>query len=421
MKLLNLKIGNKKLIIIIFPIIMSTISMTMITQKLFTSFAYIITLFIYIVTFKIIFEETMHVIYNISITCIFQLILNRDIVIGIMAILCNQSMYKTIQSYESYLLSFALCRIVMLILSINFNNVCNIKEAKKLLINIKKLNTITLTTTGLAIILLNSNYTYYYSGSTTSPIVMLTNRICIGYCFYCALKMGMKSIKWVEDEVLYRAKILTVDHNKSMNKKRDEYSKLLKMYNHDFKSILNNVKSLLNMGDIEKAKKIILEFDDQVQNVMEDNKEFSNNVLVNAILNRLSEECDTKNINFEAECYIPEEIKLPELELIRIFNNLSSNAFEACIKQDKFENKWINFRSYVKEDSLIIYQINSFNGQIKMVNDKLISTKENGKLNGVGVESIRHIVEEANGIALIKVEKDKKEFKFLIKIPITIK
>ena len=72
----------------------------------------------------------------------------------------------------------------------------------------------------------------------------------------------------------------------------------------------------------------------------------------------------------------------------------------------------------MKNNYLIIYQSNSFDGHIKFRNDKLITTKKNKKLHGIGVESIKHIVTSVNGIALVKVEKEKKEFKFLIKMPL---
>ena len=79
--------------------------------------------------------------------------------------------------------------------------------------------------------------------------------------------------------------------------------------------------------------------------------------------------------------------------------------------------KWITFKSYIKDNNLIIYQSNSFDGYIKFRKDRLITTKKDKKLHGIGVESIKYIVNKANGIELIKVDKENREFKFLIKIP----
>ncbi|WP_208377434.1 GHKL domain-containing protein [Clostridium perfringens] len=335
-------------------------------------------------------------------------------------VLCQKkSMYQVVQVYEIYVLSFALCRILMFILGINFEKICNLEMAKKLLINRKRIKLLNLTVISIVIILLNSNYTYYYSSDvSTTTFHMLVNRICINICFYCALNMGIKSVRWVEEEVFYKSNLLNLEYNENLNKKIDHYSHLLKIYNHDFKNILLNIKDSIEIGDNEKAKKIISEFDEKIQYISSYNKKLSNNLLVNSLLNRLYEDCSSNNILFDSDCYIPGNLSISELELINIFNNLSSNAFEACIKQDTDEKKWIRFKSYVKDDNLIIYQINSFNGYIKFRNDKLITTKANKKFHGIGVESIKHIVNEANGMALIKIDKEKREFKFLIKIPL---
>lgn len=415
-----LETRNKKMLRI-YPILMSCISMILICSKIYTVIGYIITFSVQMLILRFVFSNSVSVIYNMVIYQIFHMIVNRDIVIGIFSIVLRKSMYQVVQSYELYILSFALGRILILILSYNFEKICDINMAKKLLINIKRLRGLILTITSLVIILLNSNYTYYYSSDiSTTTFHMLTNRVCINVCFYFSLSMAIKSVKWVEDEVLYKSNLLNLEYNKNINKKIDDYSNLLKMYNHDFKNILLNIKDSIEIGDNEKAKEIILAFDEKIQDVTNYNKKLSNNSLVNALLNRLHEECNSNNILFDSDCYIPSNISITDLELVNIFNNLSSNAFEACIKQDNTESKWISFKSYVKDDNLIIYQNNSFNGYIKFRNDRLITTKKNKKLHGIGVESIKHIVNEANGMALVKVDKENREFKFLIKIPVAM-
>lgn len=54
-------------------------------------------------------------------------------------------------------------------------------------------------------------------------------------CFYFALSMEIKSVRWVEEEVLYKSNLLNLEYNENLNKKIDDYSNLLKMYNHDLK------------------------------------------------------------------------------------------------------------------------------------------------------------------------------------------
>ncbi|EOU2077225.1 hypothetical protein C4D33_15275, partial [Clostridium perfringens] len=247
---INLLEVRNKLMVKMYPICMAIISIILIREKTFMPIVYIITFFIQMIIFKIIFYDSIGVIYNIIIYQIFHIIINRDIVNGILSIIFKKSMYQVVQSYETYVLSFALCRILILILGVNFEKICSLDTAKKLLINRKRLKSLILTVTSLVIILLNSNYIYYYSGDISGiTLYILVNRICINTCFYFALSMGIKSIKWVEDEVLYKSNLLNLKYNENINKKIESYSNLLKIYNHDFKNILLNIKDSIEIGD----------------------------------------------------------------------------------------------------------------------------------------------------------------------------
>ena len=79
----------------------------------------------------------------------------------------------------------------------------------------------------------------------------------------------------------------------------------------------------------------------------------------------------------------------------------------------------IIFKSYIKDDFFILYTQNSFNGEIIIEQNKIRTTKRNKKQHGVGIESIKNIVESANGIALFDVNEEKNMFRFYIKIPLS--
>lgn len=417
--IVNLKIDIKKALLI-FPMVVSIIVTIIIIKKVVLLDAYIIIFFVYIIMFKIIFDETLSSIYMLSIYQIFQIIINKDIIVGIIALINKKSMCEIIQNYNMHLFILILTRIIMCFLLIKvFNKPFYKNSLKKIILYRKKLIANILTTSSLTIILIASNDTHhFFSYINTSTYITLINRICIYFCFYFVFYMAIKSIRWVEEEVLYKTNLLSVEYNENISKRIDEYTNLLKMYNHDFKSILVNINDSIEMGDLEKAKRIITEFNSQIKGFTKKVEKFSNDILINAIFTRLNENCSDNKIFFKAECYIPNKIAISELDLVKIFNNLSSNAFEACIKQNSYEKKYIIFKSYVKENSFVIYQTNSFNGEIKMRNNRLITTKKDKQFHGIGVESIKYVVNEANGMVIIKVDKDKKEFRFLIKIPL---
>ena len=136
---LNLLDLKSKILAKCFPMFTSIISMILICKKIYIPIVYIIMFFIYVITFKAIFYNSIVDIASIIIYQIFHMILFRDISVGILSILSGKSMYESIQCYEIYILSFGLCRFLMYILIVNFNKICDVSMSKKLLINKKNL------------------------------------------------------------------------------------------------------------------------------------------------------------------------------------------------------------------------------------------------------------------------------------------
>ena len=272
----------------------------------------------------------------------------------------------------------------------------------------------------LVILMLNSNYIDFYSANIkTATIPLLMNRVIIGLCYYFLLFTQIQQIKFKEVELNNKLISLQLEHQEELYKKRDHYAEILRMYNHDFKSVLTNVSYFLDQGDIQKAKEILKTIDSDIKVIITENQSYSNRLIVDVILNSLAEKCKQANIEFNAECLIPEHLSLTDLSLSRIFGNLANNAYEACIKQDQHDERKITFKSYIKDDFFIIYTQNSFNGEIIIEQNKIRKTKRNKKQHGVGIESIKNIVESANGIALFDVNEEKNMFRFYIKIPLS--
>lgn len=71
-------------------------------------------------------------------------------------------------------------------------------------------------------------------------------------------------------------------------------------------------------------------------------------------------------------------------------SNLISNAYEAALKSDE---KKIKVQMYMQNDgSFIIIKIeNSFSGEIVRQGDRLLTTKKDGNIHGVGIESVEKL------------------------------
>lgn len=394
--------------------------MFLITYKIFIPLTYFILSIVLYFSLRLCFTDLKSVIFIICINIVFQLVLTRDIVIGVSSLITNQSMYTLVQDKGNYMLSFCVSRIIVLFILFNFNKLLPLDVAKKILMNIPILKFTILVKGTLVILMLNSNYIDFYSANIkTTTIPLLMNRGIIALCYYFLLFTQIQQIKFKEVELNNKLISLQLEHQEELYKKRDHYAEILRTYNHDFKSVLTNVSYFLDQGDIQKAKEILKTIDSDIKVIITENQSYSNRLIVDVILNSLAEKCKQANIEFNAECLIPEHLSLTDLSLSRIFGNLANNAYEACIKQDQHDERKITFKSYIKDDFFIIYTQNSFNGEIIIEHNRIRTTKRNKKQHGVGIESIKNIVESANGIALFDVNEEKNMFRFYIKIPLS--
>lgn len=92
---------------------------------------------------------------------------------------------------------------------------------------------------------------------------------------------------------------------------------------------------------------------------------------------------------FNIEC-------VESMDLVAMVSNLISNAYEAALKSDE---KKIKVQMYMQNDgSFIIIKIeNSFSGEIVRQGDRLLTTKKDGNIHGVGIESVEKVAEKYDG------------------------
>lgn len=324
--------------------------MFLITYKIFIPLTYFILSIVLYLSLRLCFTELKSVIFIICINIVFQLVLTRDIVIGFLSLITHQSMYTLVQDQGNYMLSFCVSRIIVLFIMFNFNKLLPLDVAKKILMNIPILRFTILIKGTLVILMLNSNFIDFYSANIkTTTIPLLMNRGIIALCYYFLLFTQIQQIKFKEVELNNKLISLQLEHQEELYKKRDHYAEILRTYNHDFKSVLTNVSYFLDQGDISKAQEILKTIDSDIKVIVTENQCYSNRLIVDVILNSLSEKCKQANIEFNAECLIPEHLSLTDLSLSRIFGNLANNAYEACIKQDQHDERKITFKSYIKD------------------------------------------------------------------------
>lgn len=101
---------------------------------------------------------------------------------------------------------------------------------------------------------------------------------------------------------------------------------------------------------------------------------------------------------------------LSDIEICTLFGNLIDNAIEACCRMTSSNEKYISIKTKVIDNKLIIQILNSID-KLPIVGNEyqsFVTSKSDKKMHGIGLKSIRGIVEEHNGN--MDINYTKKEF-----------
>lgn len=189
----------------------------------------------------------------------------------------------------------------------------------------------------------------------------------------------------------------------ALYKQRYESSRIIL---HDVKQHLEIIKNL--SGQPEKVEKYIANYLKSAN----DRFIYSNNEVLNIILNEKADECKQKGIRFSASVSTNKVNKIFDNDLVAIFCNLLDNAIESCML---CTDKTIILDVYeVNAAFLAINMSNSCEHELKFRNEHLISTKTDSENHGFGMSSISKSVSKYQGDIDYIYDKDKKMFSITI-------
>ena len=164
---------------------------------------------------------------------------------------------------------------------------------------------------------------------------------------------------------------------------------------HDFKQIMITMQTLLSQQKYDDLN----EFMDQYfkdNPLPESTIKYTHNNPLNAVLNHYRSCAENDHIRTNWKIGIPETLQISETDLCIIFGNLLSNAVSACMTVPE-EKRYIELKAEADVNGyLYITQVNSFDGNIRMKNNRYLSTT-NG--SGIGLGSVQQTSEKYHGMA----------------------
>lgn len=171
---------------------------------------------------------------------------------------------------------------------------------------------------------------------------------------------------------------------------------------HDIKNHVLMLTSLYEDGNIESSK----EYCNEILSTLETTHEYisSSNTIVNSIVNFKLKEASTHNTEITAEANIPQKIGISNFDLTTILGNLFDNAVTGLKTIQK--NRKLIFKINYSKGRLIIQISNTFDGHVKEIKGQIYTTKKDKKHHGIGINSIKDILEKYNGEMDIEYTKE---------------
>ncbi len=168
----------------------------------------------------------------------------------------------------------------------------------------------------------------------------------------------------------------------------------IKILSHDLKHSLIEWKSLAIEKNDSTALRSIEEYERQLAlAVLVD----VGNESANAIINQKALEARQANIIFAIDGFIYDDLIISGLDLCALLGNLLDNALEAASKTESDELRRIKL-SMKRRDGLLIFIVeNGYATEPVTRNDTFLTTKKDKSLHGIGMMSIKHIVDKYYG------------------------
>ena len=185
----------------------------------------------------------------------------------------------------------------------------------------------------------------------------------------------------------------------------------LKYVYHDLK---NHMICIKNYDTKEEMISYINNLEFQISDF--DNLKNTGNKTLDIILGEKIYLCKKYNIEFEDNINISKLKFIQNIDICAIFANALDNAIEACMNIDNEMEKRIEVKATYINGFAIIKFINTKVNDIKFIDNRIQTSKDDNKIHGIGLASIKYIVSKYDGEAIANYSDN--EFILKIMIPI---
>lgn len=187
----------------------------------------------------------------------------------------------------------------------------------------------------------------------------------------------------------------------------DELEKNQSIYRHDAKHYLSVLLTLCGENKTDEMKAILEQMNNDI--IKFTPKIYTDNRIFNALINdkeaRAKYNSVKLDLNIEPHVYLG---FIKDIDLIAMFGNLIDNAVRAE-KGTSLEEKIVKVSLYEAEGNFIIFNVeNHFENPVVRLGDRFLSTKNEIGEHGLGIESVKNLVEKYNGFLDLDIDEKNK-------------
>ncbi|MDR0919110.1 MAG: GHKL domain-containing protein [Oscillospiraceae bacterium] len=207
--------------------------------------------------------------------------------------------------------------------------------------------------------------------------------------FVLLLKMNRDNL---ESQELKQLALKNKTENQMYTEITEQYEKL-QMFRHDLKIHSLQLENLLKQGNLEEALNYILKTKPDNPNVVE-LFPYTKNEKIDVVLSSKRYLAESKGITINFKIMIVPQIITDEISVCLILSNLLDNAINAS---ENSSSKQIEVSVITDKQNLLITVKNSVDKEVLIENPKLLTTNKNKKNHGLGIKSIKNLVDKAQG------------------------
>lgn len=197
---------------------------------------------------------------------------------------------------------------------------------------------------------------------------------------------------------------------------KDEMNKEVRKIWHDFNNHISCIDMLLQMNNIEKARGYIKNMNASCQTTYMGIK--TGNELADVVINQKYMLAKAQDISLKVSGQLDESLSISQMDLCALLCNSLDNAIEACREIEDITIRKIDLFLEVYKNYLHI-DINNSVKKEAMDNNKLITTKQDKSRHGIGMLSMKTIVEKYGGHLEWKYDHDQFCLSIVLKDAIT--